>query len=286
MDIDLNIDNYDLKDLINLFGISYNFSDNELKQAKKIVLKMHPDKSGLDKKYFLFFSSAYKIIHAIYKFRHRTHQNTMAKYETLDDERNDEIIKNLFNQKNIKKDFNKWFNELFEKTKIDDEYTEGGYGDWLKSNEDMEEFNNVSKQDIDEKFEEKKKKVQSLIIQEDFKENETSQYELTRERPQSYSSDLFSNLNFEDLKKAHQESVIPITKEDYLKKEKLNLEELKNQRSQKIAPSSLNQANDFLNRQKTMDDENNVQRAYKLVRQDEKTRQVNDLWWSNIKHIL
>ena len=284
MDIDLDLDNYDLKDIINLFGISYDFSEKELKQAKKIVLRTHPDKSDLDKKYFLFFSSAYKIIHAIYKFRNRTNLNT-SKYETLDDKKDDEIIKKLFNNKIIKKDFNKWFNELFEKTKIEDEYSQGGYGDWLKSNDDMEDFTNISKQDIDNKFEEKKKKVQAIIVQEDFKENETTQFELTREQPSSYSSDIFSKLNFEDLKKAHQESVIPITKEDYFKKEKLNLEELKSQRSKKIIPSSLNQANTFLNEQKDKESKNNVQRAYKLVRQDEKNKQANDLWWSHLKHL-
>ena len=57
MDIDLNIDNYDLNDVLKLFKMPYHFSEKELKQAKKIVLKTHPDKSGLDKEYFLFFKS-------------------------------------------------------------------------------------------------------------------------------------------------------------------------------------------------------------------------------------
>ena len=55
-DIDLNIDNYNLEDILNLFNISYNFNEEDLKNAKKIVLHSHPDKSKLDKKYFLFFT--------------------------------------------------------------------------------------------------------------------------------------------------------------------------------------------------------------------------------------
>ena len=51
MNIDLNINNYDLKDLLNLFQLDYNFTKDELKKAKKVVLKTHPDKSGLDKDY-------------------------------------------------------------------------------------------------------------------------------------------------------------------------------------------------------------------------------------------
>ena len=59
---DLDIDNYDLKDLLNLFKLNYTFGEIELKQAKKMVLKLHPDKSNLDKEIFVFFNKAYKII--------------------------------------------------------------------------------------------------------------------------------------------------------------------------------------------------------------------------------
>ena len=49
--LDLNIQNYNLNDLLNLFKLNTNFTEEELKNAKKIVLKTHPDKSNLDKKY-------------------------------------------------------------------------------------------------------------------------------------------------------------------------------------------------------------------------------------------
>ena len=52
--VDLNIDNYDLRDLIGLFQIPFHFTETHLKEAKKTVLKTHPDKSRLDKKFFLF----------------------------------------------------------------------------------------------------------------------------------------------------------------------------------------------------------------------------------------
>ena len=34
-ELDLNIDNYDYKDILNLFKIPINFGENHLKQAKK-----------------------------------------------------------------------------------------------------------------------------------------------------------------------------------------------------------------------------------------------------------
>ena len=55
MNIDLNIENYSLNEILQLFQLDYNFGENELKQAKRIVLKTHPDKSKLPKEYFLFY---------------------------------------------------------------------------------------------------------------------------------------------------------------------------------------------------------------------------------------
>ena len=51
--MDLKLDNYELQDLLNLFHLSYNFTEVDFKRAKKIVIKTHPDKSGLSKEYFL-----------------------------------------------------------------------------------------------------------------------------------------------------------------------------------------------------------------------------------------
>ena len=73
--LDLNIRNYDLEDITNLFRIPINFNKEDLKNAKKVVLKTHPDKSRLDKKYFLFFSKAYKVLYSIYEFKNKNEKN-------------------------------------------------------------------------------------------------------------------------------------------------------------------------------------------------------------------
>ena len=52
---DLNINNYDLNDLLNLFNIPFDFDNSHLKTCKRRVHMSHPDKSGLDKDYYLFF---------------------------------------------------------------------------------------------------------------------------------------------------------------------------------------------------------------------------------------
>jgi hypothetical protein len=63
---DLSIENYSLHELLKLFELPENFSDYELKNAKKIVLRLHPDKSGLPSEYFLFYSKAYKMLYNIW----------------------------------------------------------------------------------------------------------------------------------------------------------------------------------------------------------------------------
>jgi len=56
MSVDLDIDNYNLEDILSLFKVPLNFNKEDLKTAKKMTLMTHPDKSGLDKDYFLFYS--------------------------------------------------------------------------------------------------------------------------------------------------------------------------------------------------------------------------------------
>ena len=55
--IDLNLENYSREELYKLFGFrtSIILTEEHMKDAKKIVLKTHPDKSRLDNKYFIFF---------------------------------------------------------------------------------------------------------------------------------------------------------------------------------------------------------------------------------------
>ena len=69
--LDLNIENYELNYILNLFKMPTNFSENDLKDAKKIVLKTHPDKSGLQPDYFRFFSKAYKVLYNIWEFKNK-----------------------------------------------------------------------------------------------------------------------------------------------------------------------------------------------------------------------
>jgi len=290
-ELDMNIDNYELQDLLDLFHLDYNFNEEDLKKTKKTVLMTHPDKSKLPKEYFLFFTAAYKIIYSIYEFRYKSikpngTENIKAnKYTTEKDEEREILLTNLKKQPN----FNKIFNELFEKYSIKDNETEGGYGDWLKSEEDLDNTR-TTMNEMNEKFELKKKKVQSIIVHKDVEEMDSGNghFELTRDKPEYYSSSLFSSLQYEDLKKAHVESVIPVTQEDYQNRKKFrNVDEMQRYNAeQNSEPLSLKQANEYLNQKKSFQDKNDVSRAFKLAKQDEQARKANVGWMSGFKQLL
>ena len=53
-DLDLNLYNYDLHELLTLFKLKEDFTKQEFKDAKNIVYAVHPDKSNLNKEYFIF----------------------------------------------------------------------------------------------------------------------------------------------------------------------------------------------------------------------------------------
>jgi hypothetical protein len=282
--LDLDIENYNLDDLLQLFKLDFNFQAEDLKRVKKTVMATHPDKSALDKKYFLFFTAAYKIIYAIYNFRHRSSANQSTEYKVVDndDHETELLLKKLINQPN----FNTLFNDLFEKHKINDEDSETGYGDWLKSNDNMDDRTTTMSQ-MSATFEQKKKEIQELVP---FKEIEdvsqsAGHFDLTRDKPSYYSSAMFSNLPYEDLKKAHIESVVPVTHADYLARPKYkNVLELQQDPEYKdTAPLSLSQATEYLSQRQSFQNQTDVQRAYKLAKQDEHVRKANQSLMSNFR---
>lgn len=288
MDIDLNLDNYELMDLLALFKLDFDFNEQDLKAVKKMVLQTHPDKSQLDKTYFLFFSEAYKIIYAVYQFRHKSTSSPTAyntQYYVEKDEQKEALLQKLKNKQN----FNKVFNELFDQYKLKDEAQDYGYGDWLKSDADMD-TRTTSLVGMNASFETKKKEVQALVKKteiEEYSQGGAEQYDLTRDQPTYYSSGLFSALGYEDLKKAHQESVIPVTQEDYLQRPKYrNVEELQRSAAyQNIQPLATTEALEALKQQQYQASTHDVQRAFKLARQDEAARKANEGWMSHFQRL-
>ena len=286
--LDLDIENYDLEDILNLFKLDYQFGESELKAAYKIVLKTHPDKSGLNKDIFLFFREAYKIVEKIHKFRNRKIKCTHTKsYYIEKNVEHEELLRKL-DGKSVK-DFNKWFNKMFEKNKLGDDEDDNGYGEWYKSKSEDKNEKVVSLSDFGRVFENKKKECKDLVVRTGVVEmqNLNNGYNLSREAPMEYSSDLFSKLKYEDLKKAHTETVVPVTREDFEKKKQFSSVDSyrRHRANQNTNALSLEQSRAFLRKKQENMNERDSKRIYNILKRDEEVEKINQRWWAHLKQL-
>jgi len=292
-DIDLDIDNYNLTDILNLFKLEEDFDESDLKNAKKVVLKVHPDKSRLPAKYFLFYSKAYKVLYNIYEFRNKSSNKKEENYANLTNEDKNRVLQNFFDKNKKFKNpgtFNTWFNEQFEKNKLENENDNLGYGDWLRSDEDIEPEKKITQAELATEFDKKKRHARSLVVHKDISDvyaNNLGASNLSSGAPDEYSSDLFSNLSYQDLKLAHTESVIPVTEEDYHNMKKFNNvnEFVSYRNTQDMKPLSETQAMEYLKNKSRIDDQEASKRAYELAKQVEKAKQSNKSFWGEIMKI-
>lgn len=286
-ELDLDINNYELADLFRLFNITDgDLNDASLKQAKQIVLKMHPDKSKLDSKYFLFFSKAYKQLFSIYEFQNKSITNKRTNNnDDFYDESNKRILDNMFEQNKALKDgpnFNRWFNESFEKHRINNPF-EDGYGDWLKSNDDFLGIGeNVTKSNMNEIFEQKKKQVQALQVYNGVVDSYSSNFGSSLG-----GDDAFTSSNYTDLRQAYTETLIPVTHEDYEKIPKYkNVNEYMARRdNMDTTPLSKAEAERILYQREKDESQRSAALAFKQAQEAEKAKQANNSFWGDIKRI-
>ena len=123
---------------------------------------------------------------------------------------------------------------MFEKNYMKAESSSGGYGDWLKEEEEVVKASSVD--DMNRQIE-KEKDLRALVVVEDLEEvgygSNSGHSNLTGRRPKYYGSDMFGSLQYEDVQRAYTESVVPVTHEDYQNKKKFgSIEEMQRFRKQ------------------------------------------------------
>lgn len=299
MSVDLDINNYDLEDILNLFKIPTHFEEADLKRAKQVVLKTHPDKSGLSPDYFIFYSKAYKMLYSIWEFKKSATTESIDQYNTdydsvtYNEEQKKELLDEFFtsNKKKFKntKDFNSWFNQQFEKNKLEQEGEAKGYEDWLRGANEEPTTHANGLAEMAQQIDMKKAELRSLIVREDVQDitSSTNASSIINSVPQTYDSDLFSQLSFQDLHKAHTQSVIPVTEEDYLAKQKFgSVNEFAMHRSQQdTKPLSEQQAMQYLKHRTQSEDTLATKRAYQLAKEAELVQKREQDFWASIQRI-
>jgi hypothetical protein len=371
--LDLNIDNYNLPDILSLFNLPTLFNEADLKRAKLAVLKTHPDKCELPKEYFLFFTKAYRIVHQIYTIRHpatdehytqraeRTPRSSAvpslrcvakdtlsAPYLSVDAagtaaaaagksvvdynrlmraeghraDADDEYARDTHERMKRRLDemmrtgtgtgtgngaakvseFNRWFNEKFEQYRLKDDEAETGYEAWFRDTGDTADAATTAEDDGGswaDKVTRLNQRKQALRNQYALVERQELEYaggggggggggyDLTRERPQEYSSGIFGNLRYEDLKKAHTETVIPVTEEDYYNTRRFNsINELQTFRDQSrrdlYKQTSKAEQERIYEQTRMRQEEEDTRRAFILAKQDEISRDIHKKLYSDM----
>ena len=225
----LQIQNYSLNELLGLFELdSYQISMEDLKRAKKKVLMLHPDKSRLDAKYFLFYKKAFDIVVQFYNNQHKQNQQVNAEnsqYTILDNEHNKSTATEISNT--VKKmgasKFHDKFNQLFEQNQMADrpDPERNAWFSQEKASYDVPQ-GNVSSKNMGQAFDAIKQQSSSVIrhqgVQDLFSNPGAGSSSLYGgDDDDSYvTSDPFSKLKFDDLRKVHKdETVFAVSEKDF-----------------------------------------------------------------------
>jgi hypothetical protein len=247
--MDLDIDHYSLKDLLALFQLPEDFSEQQLRVARKRVVAVHPDKSGLDQSYFLFFHKAYSLLNTVFRFKQKA-QTSLTDTQSFADliSGMEDTDKNMLAQtftSNPK--FNQEFNQLFDTlyTKEDD-----GHGEWFKSSEDL-----------DLSYEQRKQQSRAITIS---------------------SIEAANTPHFSDLKNAYTvNTVLGVSEEDY-RASYQTVDELKNIRSQNIIPLQREEAERKLAHDQERESAEATERAFRLLQEEQYNQKQQQLFWGKL----
>lgn len=304
----LNISTYTFKEILDLFDlghlekIGFNITLSDLKNTKKKVLMLHPDKSNLSPEYFLFYKKAYEVLLKHYEENNKqnkdiTNVNTDYKIElsahSADSSTVNSVSKVLSTEN---KEFNKKFNSLFEKNVKKPPNLKNK---WFSNEEEdtacgITTTVPINKSNINAVFEKirQEKQKNELVAYKEFGaisstgsiklanlyDDEDTSDDTTSSQKDYVSSNPFDKLKYDDLRKVHKDQTIFSVGESDLNKIKTfdSLEELKQHRiaAASFSPSDEKQAELLLQSQR---DEYNKKIALKRFASQKKTDEYESM---------
>ena len=244
-----NIENCSLDELYELFEIM-ELNESNLKIARKKVLLLHPDKNiGVDtSEYYEYFRNAYLKLEQISQYVHiNKSSNTYyePKVENDDSELTREGFYNYYKKEKLDKnpkEFHKKFNEVFENVNIKDET---GHGEWIKSEKDM-----YDKDDL----EGSRKKAMQLVVKEEVKS--------------------YVEADNNDLKDVYTNTVLSIDKDKVFNETRMfkSVEEYQRHRKETMGkPLSKEEAEEILIQKQHTEHKSAVTLSYELLKKTEES---------------
>jgi len=223
----LNIQSYSFDELLGLFDLTHDISLDDLKRAKQKVLKTHPDKSKLPPDYFIFYKKAYELILDYYKTKYdaKTTQavpTTPVQYKPVyhtDKQTSSQISSQVSNmEKNV---FQSEFNRLYDQHMASQPNTQKNQ--WFTEDKPVYQYNGqVSSGNMSDVFQTMKSQQQQMglvkhngvqvmnsagnMVSSNFYDDISNAEDDAEDV--YVSSDPFSKLKFEDLRKVHKDQTI------------------------------------------------------------------------------
>jgi len=221
----LDVYQYSFKEILNLFELDYTITDDDLKRAKKKVLMAHPDKSKLPPEYFLFYKKAFDIVIEYCKNNNKQNQVIPEKCTYQVNDRNDESISRQMKHAIDKMDTNEFqsrFNQAFEQTM--DRRIDPNRNEWFSKDDPVYDISEkITKSNMGAAIE-KVKHVQQTNAMVKYggvshisSNAGTNYYEEIDDYSNEYlTSDMFSKLKFDDIRKVHKDqTVFSVSERDY-----------------------------------------------------------------------
>lgn len=220
----LNIKDYSFTEVLKLFGLTRDISEEEIIRARRKTLMMHPDKSRMPPEYFTFYKQAYEIVLNYYRETQKTQQvvpTTNPDYVAPD------VDASSFVAPKPTAQFTTRFNQLFEKETADKERSEKQrerFG-WFSA-DDAAEYN-LEKQPVVKSAKDIHTALDDLRRRKGSQQNQTlmmyqeprplatgrsagNYYEDVEDIAETeyIASDTFSQLKYDDIRRVHKDQTI------------------------------------------------------------------------------
>ena len=219
----LNIKMYSFKEVLELFQLSSNITQEDMKRSKMMVLKMHPDKSRLPSEYFLFYKKAYEIVFQFYQENTKTSAvvpTTEQVYSPINDTSNKTTAKTI--EKTIKEmgqdQFQQKFNELF--VSIADKPKEN-VNEWFQKNDPLFQYDEATTTaGLGQAIDSIKKQSSALAkytgVQTMASGGPAYNHLYDNDEDSYVSCDPFGKLKYDDLRKVHKDqTVLAVSERDF-----------------------------------------------------------------------
>jgi hypothetical protein len=285
---------YSLKEILDLFHLSYTISEEDLKRAKKQVLMTHPDKSRLDAKYFLFYKKAFEVVVKFYDNQQKQHQevrNTEYQVDSLyqNDKSVSKQVKSTLNNMD-QKSFQKQFHTLFEKNMV--KTVDPTRNEWFSSEESSYNVpSNVNKSNMADAFQNIRQHQNSVVRYNGIQtlHSSTCADNLYEDEQEGYvESDPFSKLKFDDLRKVHKDqTILSVSERDYDSMPKYNSMDqyVRTRDGQSITPLEKQEAEAYLAQQDKHYKERMMQKEYQAMLATKKYEEKNKSVLANFLRI-